>query len=65
MTPSTSLPHSPATDRAGERSRETAGRLRPRVIFDAVVASYLHSISQRHRATPQAPVAAGLEARAC
>jgi hypothetical protein len=54
-----SRPHTTTTDRTGRRApvREhgSARRLSPRLISDAVVASYLHDISQRRRRGVPAP----------
>ena len=54
-----SRPHTTTTDDAGHRSARTQHaserRLSPRLISDAVVASYLHDISQRRRRRLPAP----------
>jgi hypothetical protein len=54
-----SRPHTTATDGTGGRSLETphvsARRSSPELIYDGVVASYLHDISQRRRRRVRAP----------
>ena len=54
-----SRPHTTMTDDAGRRSARTQHaserRPSPRLISDAVIANYLHDISQRHRRSVPAP----------
>jgi hypothetical protein len=54
-----SRPHTTTTDPTRRRAPGTqhvsARRLSPRLISDAVVASYLHDISQRRRRSAPAP----------
>jgi hypothetical protein len=56
------------SDRAGRNpsgpDRRSSRRASPRLIADAVIASYLHDISQRHRHAVRVPIDAMTQATA-